>query len=203
MFSINQLIRNRGSLILKGTAMIVFGLVAFTHPGEAILRMMLPFGLLVLLNGIIGICRSISFFNARLPVNRLLMTKGIAESIIGLSGILFLNTSVTFFLVLISLWLMLTGFVQLKRSQALKPLSSCKILSTLSGITGIFFGCLLLVNLRFEWFAPRYEIASFSLVMGSIMIYTYIRIRELRHYLDHHPKKSGSYKNTVYYDRAY
>lgn len=183
--------------------MMVFGLVAFTHPGEAIQRMMLPFGILVLLNGIIGICRSISFFNSRLPVNRLLMTKGAAESIIGLSGILFLNASITYFLVLISIWLMLTGFVQLKRSQALRPLSSCRILTSLSGLTGIIFGCFLIVNLRFEWFAPRYEIATFALVMGSITIYTYIRIRELRHYLDHHPKKVSSYKNTVYYDRAY
>lgn len=203
MFSKNQLIRNRGSLILKGTATIVFGLVALAHPGEDIQRMMLPFGILVLLNGLIGVCRSFSLLDPRLPINKLLLTKGCSESLIGLGAICFLNAAVGFFLVLISLWLILTGLWQVARSKALKSISDTYAITRLSGWLEVVFGILLLFNIRLQWFDPEYELSIFAMVMGSIMIYTYFRIRSLKGYLGHHPKKITNQKNSVYYDRAY
>lgn len=203
MISKNQLIRNRGSLILKGTATIVFGLVALAHPGDDIQRMMLPFGILVLLNGLIGIGRSFSFFNPRLPAIKFVLVKGLVESLIGLSAILFLNAAIDFFLVLISLWLILTGLVQAARTKALRPVSGSYRMTRLGGWFEAAFGVLLLVNLRLRWFDPEYELAVFAMLMGGIMIYTYFRIRALKDYLGDRPRKVSCYKDTVYYDRAY
>ncbi|MFP4091903.1 MAG: DUF308 domain-containing protein [Cyclobacteriaceae bacterium] len=203
MISKNQLIRNRSSLILKGTATIVFGLVALAHPGEDIQRMMLPFGLLVLLSGLIGICRSCFFLKPSLPLSKIIMIKGITESFIGLSALLFLQAEVEFFLVLISLWLILTGMIQAVRARALKSIFDSYLMASLSGWIVAAFGILLLLNINLQWFELQYEVAVFAILMGGMMIYIYFMIRELRDYLGHHPKKTNNRKNTVYYDRAY
>jgi len=203
MLTKNQLIRNRGSMVLKGTATIVFGLVALAHPGDDIQRMMLPFGILVLLNGLIGVCRNFSWLYPRLPTKKPLLVKGITESLVGLSALCFLNAKPGFFIVLISLWLIITGLYQSARSKALKPLSDSYLISRLSGYLEAIFGVLLLINIRLQWFDPKYELAVFAILMGSIMIYTYFRIGALKDYLGNYPKKISNRKNSVYYDRAY
>lgn len=203
MFSKHQLIRNRGGLILKGFATSVFGLVALAHPGEDIHQMMLPFGMLVLLNGIISVCQCFSLFRPRMSAKKVVLAKGVIESLIGLSAIVFLNAEPAFFLVLISLWLLLTGLVQVARSKALKPVSDRYQMTLLSGWIESVFGVLLLINIKTQWFDPVYELSILAILMGGIMIYTYFRIRALRDYLGHRPKKLTDYQNTVYYDRAY
>ena len=203
MLSKHQLIRNRGGLILKGVATSVFGLVALAHPGEGIHQMMLPFGMLVILNGIISICQCFSLFGPRMSARKVVLVKGIIESFIGLSTIVFLNAGSVFFLVLISLWLILTGLVQIARSKALKPVSDRYQMIRLSGWIEFVSGVLLLINIKTQWFDPMYELSILAILMGGIMIYTYFRIRALQDYLDHRPKKLTEYQNTVYYDRTY
>ena len=200
----NQLIIHRSSLMLKAVGIITFGLVALCYPGEDIHAMMMPFGILVTLNGVTVISKNIRFFTGSFDWQHS-FRRGLAELLIGLTAIVADIISASIFFELIALWVILTGMNQISCFYRLRDqMPHWQGMVAVGGLS-ILFGLFIGANLIMEVVSLTYEIAVFALVLGSSLVYAYVKLGEVRQYLGNRPGKIYSTKTleVYYHDRTF
>ncbi|MEQ9438682.1 MAG: hypothetical protein RIG62_06520 [Cyclobacteriaceae bacterium] len=200
----NQLIIHRSSLILKAVGIITFGLVALCYPGEDILALMMPFGILVTLNALTVIGKNIRFFTGNFDWQHS-FRKGLAELLIGLTAIVAVIIAVPIFLELIALWTILNGINQITSFYQLRDRMSHWLGMVAIGGASVLFGIFIGANLIVEVVSLTYEVAGFALVLGSSLVYAYVKLGRIRQYLGNRPGKIYSPKTleVYYHDRTF
>ncbi len=197
-----QLIKNRSSLIYRGLGAITFGLVALCYPGEAIHALTVPFGILLILSGLIIIIRSISLLSGRKNKVHLLLGKGIAELLIGAGALLAKGLGIYIFWELIALWIIVTGIFQVATFNRMKYIMEEWKIMVILGNLAVIFGASILANNSLGVIDPTYEIAIFALFFGSCFIYTFFKLKEGRKYLKNKPIELFQYKSKMTYDQS-
>ena len=200
----NQLIIHRSSLLLKAVGIITFGLVALCYPGETIHAMMMPFGILVTLNGLMVIGKNIRCFTGNFDWQNS-FRKGLAEFLIGLTAIVAVIISASIFLELIAMWAILTGINQVISFYKLRDRMPHWQGMVATGGASVLFGIFITINLVEKVVPLTYEIAGFALFLGSSLVYAYVRLGEIRQYLGNRPGKIYSPKTleVYYHDRTF
>jgi uncharacterized membrane protein HdeD (DUF308 family) len=182
---------------------LTFGLLALYYPGEHMHTLMLPFGILLAVNGGVMLAKNIRFMAGTNRWGKAMFRIGMVEFLIGATAIWFAVTSVRAVWELTAVWAIFTGSIQTDRFRRLKSRMSAWKVMVASGIMAVAFGVFIIFNLKVEIVSFTYEAAVFALILGSSMIYTFFRLGAMRKYLRNKPKKMYSRKTTVYYDRTY
>ena len=188
---------------LRGVGMLTFGLLALYYPGEYIHALMLPFGILLVVNGVIVVAKNIRFIASTHRWGKSMVRIGMVEFLIGATAIWFAVASMQTAWELIAVWAIFTGSIQTDRFRRLKNRMAAWKAMVASGVFSVVFGVFMIVNLSVEMILLTYEVAVFALIVGSSRIYTSFRLGEMSKYLRNRPKKMYSRKTTVYYDRTY
>ena len=190
-------------MMFRGVGILTFGLLALYYPGEQIHALMLPFGILLAVNGGIMVAKNMHFVTGTHRWGKSMVRIGTVEFLIGATTIWFAVTSMQAAWELIAVWAIFTGSIQTDRFRRLKNRMAAWKVMVASGVFSVVFGVFMIVKLKVEAISFTHEVAVFALIAGSSMIYTSFRLGEMRKYLRNRPKKMYSRKTTVYYDRTY
>ena len=182
-------IRDRSSMVLKGIGLVTFGLVALCYPGEAIRALLMPFGVLVTINGAVVMCHNIKYFTGYTRGGQTRFQKGVLELLIGLAAIGAVVIEAPVFKELVALWTILTGSTLVSNFYLLRDRMPRWPVMVGAGVLSMFFGLLLAINSVAEVISLGYGIALFALLLGASMFYAYAQLGEVHQYLGCRPKK--------------
>jgi uncharacterized membrane protein HdeD (DUF308 family) len=146
-------------LVIRGLLGVVFGLLAFTHPGVTLAVLIAFFGAYALFDGIVAI-----IFAFRAPKEHVSVWPFVLEGIIGLlAGILAfaypLATAVALE-TLVAAWALVTGIFEVVAAFRLRHAITNEWLLGLTGVLSIIAGIVL-------WIYPVAGIASLVLIIGA------------------------------------
>ena len=179
----------RSSMLLKGIGLVTFGLVALCYPGEAINALLMPFGVLVTINGAVVVFNHTRYFAGRSCRGQVLFRKGVAELLIGLAAISAVMMEAAVFEELVALWIILTGSMLTSNFYRLRDWLPQWPVMVVAGLFSVLFGLFMAINSVAEMLSLTYDVALFALLLGSSMFYAYARLGETRQYVGHRPKK--------------
>lgn len=198
-----QLMKSRDSLLFRGIAVTTFGLVALCYPGQELNAMMMPFGILITISGLITIAKNIHPLSSNQYQENPFSKKGLAELLLGSLAIVASILSVQAFWLILAAWLVITGIGNVNRySELLERMPQVKVL-LMANVVSVLFGLFLVLNMVTGLVTLTYEAVGLALLLGGSLLYTYFKLGELQQYIGHRPSKVASKKMTVYYDRAY
>ncbi len=140
----NTKIENNWLKLLKGLLLTIFGLITLFRPDTTLVTLLKIFGAIAITAGIIVLFFSSK--NRHLKGNNFWMAEGIVDIIIGLILIAFTEATVKIFVVIVALWAIVMGIIQLTTYKRYKYLLFNKNLQLLSGILTIIIGLILLFN---------------------------------------------------------
>jgi len=161
-------VRNWWSFLLKGILAIAFGIILLVWPASTLRVLAYIIGALALAFGLIETIWSIVLLIEKEKA-WLLLARGLVSLLVGL--LLVLRTGFTFALVvvLIAIWEIVTGFVELVVAIEL-PKDSGRGLLAFSAVLSIILGILLLVLPLETVFAVIIVISAFLVVGGIVNI---------------------------------
>ena len=181
------------SILFRGIGAFTFGLVALCYPGDGISALVVPFGALVSISGLI----TLSQYTSRATFwQRAMFRKGLGELLIGSVTLLGAAFSLPLFTAMLAIWAMLTGGVLVARFQRVAHRFAENPVMTAVGWATLIFGLYLAANLALPMVSLTYEIAVFALLLGISLLYGYARLKQLRNYLGNRPGQVYSAETT-------
>jgi len=177
-------------VLLRGVTAIVFGVLAFTLPSLTHTRLVTLFGVYAMFHGLISLIGSIGG-RGRLGCV-LLGTEGIIGIWAGVFTVRASSPSPIASVVLIWLWAVGTGALQIAEAIRLRKEMSGDIWLALSGLVTVFFAWLLWLRSFFGVIGLAMLIAVFALVWGAVELLLGRELRAMRHHRLHGPGYTGA-----------
>lgn len=174
-----MLARNWWSLVLRGIAGIIFGLVALIWPGLTLTVLIIWFGAYVLVDGIFAIAAGIRAVEHRTDY-WVLFVEGLAGIVIGIVTFLWPGLTALAFLYLIAVWALVTGVLELGAAFHPNVSGTPRWLYGLSGVASIIFGILLVVFPGTGALTILWLIGAYAIIFGIILIALGLRLHGLR-----------------------
>lgn len=165
-------------LILNGLVAIIFGLMLLLMTKETIEKMVMFFGLFVVLCGIILFLSGILKMKNRTNGGWILI-QSIITLTVGIVIMISPATSLEFFLVMIGIWAAVAGIIQLALLVLVKNKFPGKGILLANGLLTVALGVLLFFHpFEFATFIAK-VIGVFSILFGIIMIWFSVSVRKL------------------------
>ncbi len=139
-----KIIKNNWLNLIKGILITLFGLIALLKPDTALVTLVKVFGAFAVAGGIFVLIFSST--NRHLPGNKFWMAEGIIDLLIGIILLTFPQATVKIFVIIIALWAIIMGVIQLTTYKRYKYFLFNKNLQLISGIITIIIGLILLFN---------------------------------------------------------
>ena len=165
-------------LALNGVIAILFGLLVFIYPEQTVEKLVFFFGLIIFLSGLALLGTAILKLKKERKTGMLLF-ESIATVTIGVIIMIFPQHSLKFFFILVGVWAVILGIVQLVMLINTKGDFKGKNLFLFNGLLTLAMGVLL--------FFDPYSIADFlvrligifSIVFGCMLVYLSFVIKKI------------------------
>jgi uncharacterized membrane protein HdeD (DUF308 family) len=157
--------RNWWLYALRGVAAIIFGVVAFTRPVQALQALVLVFGAYAFVDGICAIFAGIAshrFFESWWAV----VLEGVAGIVIGLLTFFWPNVTTLVMLYFIGAWALITGVFEIVAAIQLRRVISDEWMLILGGLLSIVFGILMFALPGVGALSMIWVIAVYAVVFG-------------------------------------
>lgn len=168
------------TLVLRGVAAVIFGILTFASPRASLLALVLLFGAYAIVSGAMMIA-----FVLRMPrgVPRWgwLLFEGIASVAAGVVTLVWPGMSALVLLLFISAWAIATGIGQVVTAVRLRKVIKNEWLLVLMGVLSIAFGVLLFLYPSAGALAMVLWIGAYALVFGALQIALGMRLRAWAH----------------------
>ena len=168
--------RNWWLVALRGALAVIFGILTLAWPGVSLLALILLWGFYALVDGISSIALGAAVRGHRWS-NVLIGAVGI---IAGLVAILLPGETAVVLLVIIAIWAIVAGVVQIAAGLALRRAIAHAWFLILTGGLTLVLGIVLLLNPGAGALALVTTIAIFALIWGISLILLGFRLRGLR-----------------------
>lgn len=170
--------KNWWFLAVNGCVFILFGILMLFFTQETILTMINYFGIILLAGGAILLLVGIN--NIRKDKSAaMILVEAIASIAIGLALLFFPQATVALFLMLIGIWAIIIGIIQLVIIVNIKGVLANKNVLLVNGLLTIALGVFLLFN-PFEWAVFMGKIIGFcSALFGILLVYFSIILRSV------------------------
>jgi uncharacterized membrane protein HdeD (DUF308 family) len=163
-------------VVLRGVVAILFGVVAIAWPGITVLALALLWGVYLLMDGIAAIAMGMGRGTDRM-YHILLGVLGIAAGVISLG---WPQITVVVLLVLIAVWAIVAGALQIAAAIRLRKVISNEWFLVISGAVTLILGLLLIVQPAEGAIALLVAIATFAIAWGVVLVVLGFRLRQLR-----------------------
>lgn len=169
---------NWWTIAVNGIIALLFGILALFIPGETILTIIIWFGIVVLVVGIAMLIGIINNIRNKLPYGTDLLW-AIITIVIG--GILTFYTqrSIEIFVIIIGLWAILIGAVQLYLMTKLDSSDKSRNTFLINGVLTIIFGVVLFFNPFASAKALLILTGIIAFVIGIVMIILSLKMKSL------------------------
>ena len=182
------------NILFRGIGALTFGLVALCYPGDGITALIVPFGALVSISGLI----TLFHYASRATFwQRMMFRKGLGELLIGIVTLLGAAFSAPLFMAMLAIWAMVTGGALVARFHRIAHRFAEAPVMIATGWLTLAFGLYLAASLTLPIVSLTYEIAVFALLLGSSLLYGYTKLKGLRKYLGNRPGKIHSTKTAT------
>jgi uncharacterized membrane protein HdeD (DUF308 family) len=174
--SVLELLARRWHLVvLRGVVAVLFGILAIVWPGITVLALALLFGIYTLLDGVTSIVMGIGQEKDRVYM----ITLGVLGVVAGLIALIWPQITVIVLLVIIAVWAIFAGVMQLAAAVRLRKVIRNEWFLALSGIVALVLGLLLIVQPAEGAIALVIAIATFAIVWGLTLVVLGFRLRTL------------------------
>lgn len=174
-----SLLKNWWWLTINGIAAIIFGVVAILYPVKTLVLLLGYFGLLALFLG--------AFFLLGGYLNRretklwdFWVFEGVLNASIGLILLFYNDVTLPVFLVLLSLWAILIGAIQIITVLRLWSAVPHKTLYLVNGLIALIFGILIIINPFNGIKALTIFIGTYTIILGFFSILISIRMKHVK-----------------------
>ncbi len=158
-----------GWIVLRGVVAIVFGLLAFSHPGAITLGLILTFGAYAFIGGIAATVSAARRGRAGASWGALL-----AEGLLGIGvavmAVLWPATAALAFVWVIGAWAVVTGGLEIATAIKLRKVIDHEWTLGLAGAVSIAFGLLMLFRPIVGGLAIVWWLGAYAMVFGILMI---------------------------------
>jgi len=165
--------------VIRGIVAIVFGIIAFTHPGLAATTLVLFFGAWVLIDGIFRVVGAIGH-RASDPDWGWHLVIGLLGIIVGLLTFHAPGITALALVIYIAAWALMIGASEIAIAVKMRREIKGEWFLILMGLASIVFAVLLLWNPIAGAAAVIWLIAWYAVVMGVLAIFFGFRLRSLR-----------------------
>jgi uncharacterized membrane protein HdeD (DUF308 family) len=166
-------------VVLRGVVAIAFGIVAIAWPEITVLALALLWGAYLLMDGIASIAMSMGRGTDRMYLV-LLGVLGIAAGVV---SFVWPQITVVVLLVLIAVWAIVAGALQIAAAIRLRKLISNEWFLAISGAVTLILGLLLIVQPAEGAIALLIAIATFAIAWGVVLVVLGLRLRQLREHV--------------------
>ena len=178
------------TLVLRGIAAIVFGLLAWFWPGVTLAVLVLFFGAYVFADGLLALYAALS---GRSPAESrwLLGLLGALGVLIGVLTFWHPAAAALALLLYIAAWSLVTGVLQIVAAIRLRKEIQGEFWLGLAGALSIAFAVLLLVSPGIGALSIIWVIAAYAVVYGVALLILGFKVRKLHH--TDAPKAAGAH----------
>jgi uncharacterized membrane protein HdeD (DUF308 family) len=171
--------KNWWFLAVNGLIFTLFGALILFFTQEFIKTLLLYFGIVMLVGGVVMLVAGIN--NIRRDKSAgMLLAESIVAIAIGIALIFFPEASVALFLIMIGIWAIIIGIIQLVIIVNAKGVISGKNLMLLNGLLTIALGAVLLFN-PFQWAIILVKIiGAFAAIFGILLVYFAFVLRRIK-----------------------
>lgn len=156
------------TIMLRGLASLVFGILAFVYPGVTLAVVVTIFGIYALIDGLLGLWGVFSGGENRSMTGMVTALAGIAA---GLFCLIWRDQAVVYVVLLIGLWYVAAGLLQLVGSLVLRNDVDNAGMLALGGAVGAALGLLIMFYPKDATTAVLWIIASTAVVVGLILLF--------------------------------
>lgn len=170
------LARNWWSLVLRGLAALLFGIVAFVSPGITLGALVLLFGAYAFIDGVLSLVGAVRASAAHERWAALLL-EGVVGIVAGVVTIVWPAITVVALAALIGVWAVITGVLEIAAAWRLRKLIAGEWLLALTGIASLALGCVMLFAPLVGALALTLWIGAYALIFGVLMITLGLQLR--------------------------
>ncbi len=176
---LEKISRNWWTYAVRGVIAIIFGIVAFARPGQALQALVLVFGAFALVDGIFAIFAGIAirrYFERWWAV----LLEGVTGIVIGLLTFFWPNMTALALLYFIGAWAVITGIFEIVTAIQLRRVITGEWMLILGGLLSIIFGVLMFVFPGAGAVSVIWMIGFYAIVFGISEIIFAFRLHSLR-----------------------
>ena len=176
---LEKISRNWWMFALRGVVAIIFGVVAFAQPKQALQALVLVFGAYALVDGIFAIFAGIA---AREYFERwwAMLLEGMAGVVIGLLTFFWPGVTALVLVYFIASWALITGIFEIVAAIQLRRVITDEWMLILGGLFSIIFSVLLFVFPGVGALSMIWMIGIYAVVFGISEIILAFRLRSLQ-----------------------
>lgn len=166
-------------VVLRGVVAIAFGLAAIAWPRITLLALVVLWGAYTLLDGVAAVAIGVSRRDAHAGDRAMHLLLGVLGIAAGLVALVWPDITVVALLVVIAVWAIVAGAVQLATAVRLRRVIRNEWFLALAGVTTVVLGVLLIVQPAEGALALVVAIATFTLVWGVVLVLLGLRLRRI------------------------
>lgn len=152
------------SILIRGIASLLFGLIAIFIPDYGLQIIVLFFGAYAFIDGITAL--AVGFPSKSM----LFILEGIVGILAGLFVFFYTGTAIAIFIVVVALWAIITGIVEIIASIELRKYIVNETWLMLSGVVSILFGLFVLINPVISAIAVTIIIGIYAFLFGLMLL---------------------------------
>ncbi len=166
----NKLKHYRTTLLINGIIAILFGLFAIFVPQETSKTIAMYFGIVLIIGGGFGLVNAIRLMKKNQEYISPLISS-IVGFLVGLFIMIYTRRSLEIFAIIMGVWAVVLGFVQLFIALNLIPPGRNRNIIIFNCIITLLFGLILFFNPFNSIVALIFLVGAMALVFGGILIY--------------------------------
>ncbi len=170
-------VRSWRSLAFRGAIALVFGLTALLWPGITLVMLVLLFGVYALFDGIVTVV--LGTRNLAREHGWVVFLEGCAGVGLGLAVLLWTRVAAGLLVVLIALWAIGTGVLELIAAVRLRRELPEEVLLGIAGVVSVLLGLAILVRPSAGAIALVVLLGSYALIFGTSMLLQALRLRRI------------------------
>lgn len=159
-----QLHKQSGALLIRGIIAVLFGLIAIFAPQIGLPLIVLLFGAFSFVDGLAA------FFVGLGTRSFVLILEGVVGVLVGLYILFMTAQAILIFLVLIGIWAIATGILEVIAGLELRKHIANEIWLLFVGIVSILFGVLVFVNPIISGIAITFVLGVYAVMFGVMLI---------------------------------
>src|SRR3979411_158346 len=163
-------------LALRGLVAVLFGVLAFVWPGATLITLVWLFGAFALVNGLLSLMLAAKAPKGYPRIGSLILG-GLLGILAGLLTFVMPGITALGLLILIALWAIVTGMMELVAAIRLRKIIANEWLLVLTGLLSVAFGVLLILMPAAGALAWVWWMGLWALVFGILLMVLAFRMR--------------------------
>lgn len=164
---------------MNGGIFTLFGVLMLLFTQEFIKTLLIYFGIVMLAGGVFMLLAGINNIR-RDKAGAMILVESIVAMAIGIALIFFPDASAAVFLIMIGIWAIIIGIIQLVILVNIKGVIANKNMLLINGLLTIALGVILLFN-PFQWALILIKIiGAFAAIFGILLIYFSFVLRRVK-----------------------